>query len=107
VDSLARSELENPVEITVGGRSAVAPEVTQIVEVRAETTKYMRLKAYLQEQINRHNLYSSLQHLTLPTQLPLLLVLARTTSRSEALWSLLVSGTLSISSSLQARNLER
>lgn len=44
MESLARKVLRNkPLEITVGGRSVVAPEIEQIVEVREESTKFHRL----------------------------------------------------------------
>lgn len=43
MEALARKTLVKPVEIVVGGRSVVAPEITQIVEVRAEETKFVRL----------------------------------------------------------------
>ena len=43
MESLARKTLVKPVEIVVGGRSVVAPEITQIVEVRSEETKFIRL----------------------------------------------------------------
>ena len=43
MESLARKTLVKPVEIVVGGRSVVAPEITQIVEVRPEETKFIRL----------------------------------------------------------------
>lgn len=43
MEALARRTLSKPVEIVVGGRSVVAPEITQIVEVREETTKFHRL----------------------------------------------------------------
>ena len=43
MESLARKTLVKPVEIIVGGRSVVAPEITQIVEVRAEDQKFIRL----------------------------------------------------------------
>ncbi|KAJ3573344.1 hypothetical protein NP233_g2495 [Leucocoprinus birnbaumii] len=43
MDSLARKILRKPLEITVGGRSVVAAEIEQIVEVRAEDTKFNRL----------------------------------------------------------------
>jgi ATP-dependent RNA helicase DDX46/PRP5 len=52
MDSLARKILNKPLEITVGGRSVVAPEITQIVEVRAEETKFNRLLQILGEQTN-------------------------------------------------------
>ncbi|KAL8766326.1 MAG: hypothetical protein Q9209_006852 [Squamulea sp. 1 TL-2023] len=43
MEALARKVLVKPVEIVVGGRSVVAPEITQIVEVRTEETKFIRL----------------------------------------------------------------
>lgn len=44
MESLARKVLKHkPLEITVGGRSVVAPEIEQIVEVRQESTKFNRL----------------------------------------------------------------
>ena len=43
MDSLARKILTKPLEITVGGRSVVAPEIEQIIEVRVEDTKFNRL----------------------------------------------------------------
>ncbi|KAJ5794198.1 Helicase C-terminal [Penicillium paradoxum] len=43
MESLARKTLQQPVEITVGGRSVVAPEITQIVEVRNNDQKFVRL----------------------------------------------------------------
>ncbi|KAJ6091968.1 hypothetical protein N7467_003937 [Penicillium canescens] len=52
MESLARKALTNPIEITVGGRSVVASEITQIVEVRNEDKKFVRLLELL------GNLYS-------------------------------------------------
>ncbi|RJE22773.1 hypothetical protein PHISCL_04876 [Aspergillus sclerotialis] len=52
MEALARKNLTSPVEIVVGGRSVVAPEITQIVEVRNEDTKFVRLLELL------GNLYS-------------------------------------------------
>ncbi|KAI0432965.1 hypothetical protein F5Y09DRAFT_300401 [Xylaria sp. FL1042] len=49
MDSLAKKVLSNPVEITVGGRSVVAPEITQIIEIREENTKFLRLLELLGE----------------------------------------------------------
>ncbi|KAI1423980.1 hypothetical protein F5Y12DRAFT_501462 [Xylaria sp. FL1777] len=49
MDSLAKKVLNNPVEITVGGRSVVAPEITQIIEIREENTKFLRLLELLGE----------------------------------------------------------
>lgn len=44
MEGLARKMLRHePLEITVGGRSVVAPEIEQIVEVREESTKFHRL----------------------------------------------------------------
>lgn len=43
MEALARKTLVKPVEIVVGGRSVVAPEITQLVEVRSEETKFVRL----------------------------------------------------------------
>jgi len=43
MEALARKTLAKPVEIVIGGRSVVAPEITQIVEVRTEETKFVRL----------------------------------------------------------------
>lgn len=43
MEALARKTLSKPVEIVVGGRSVVAPEITQVVEVREESTKFIRL----------------------------------------------------------------
>ncbi|EAW07830.1 DEAD/DEAH box RNA helicase [Aspergillus clavatus NRRL 1] len=52
MEALARKALTKPIEIIVGGRSVVAPEITQIVEVRNEDTKFVRLLEIL------GNLYS-------------------------------------------------
>ncbi|KAI9775964.1 MAG: pre-mRNA processing RNA-helicase [Geoglossum umbratile] len=49
MEALARKTLQKPVEIVVGGRSVVAPEITQIVEVRAEDSKFHRLLELLGE----------------------------------------------------------
>ena len=49
MDSLAKKVLKNPIEITVGGKSTVAPEITQIVEVREEEAKFVRLLELLGE----------------------------------------------------------
>ena len=43
MEALARKTLAKPVEIVVGGRSVVAPEITQIVEVRNDDKKFVRL----------------------------------------------------------------
>jgi ATP-dependent RNA helicase DDX46/PRP5 len=49
MDALAKKILKDPVEITVGGKSVVAPEITQIVEVREEDKKFFRLLELLGE----------------------------------------------------------
>lgn len=49
MDSLAKKVLNNPVEITVGGKSVVAPEITQIIEIREENTKFLRTLELLGE----------------------------------------------------------
>ncbi|KAF8252257.1 P-loop containing nucleoside triphosphate hydrolase protein [Wilcoxina mikolae CBS 423.85] len=43
MEALARKILVRPVEIIVGARSVVAPEITQIVEVRSDADKFVRL----------------------------------------------------------------
>ncbi|KAG9246325.1 putative Pre-mRNA-processing ATP-dependent RNA helicase prp5 [Calycina marina] len=53
MDALAKKTLSSPVEITVGGRSVVAPEITQIVEVREEKQKFHRLLELLGELYDR------------------------------------------------------
>ena len=52
MESLARKTLAKPVEIVVGGRSVVAPEITQIVEVREENEKFIRLLELLGDMYN-------------------------------------------------------
>lgn len=52
MEDLARKTLTKPIEIVVGGKSVVAPEITQIVEVRNEDAKFVRLLELL------GNLYS-------------------------------------------------
>ncbi|KAJ3755793.1 P-loop containing nucleoside triphosphate hydrolase protein [Lentinula raphanica] len=52
MDSLARKILRKPLEITVGGRSVVAAEIEQIVEVREEDTKFTRLLEILGQMYN-------------------------------------------------------
>ncbi|CAI4216391.1 unnamed protein product [Parascedosporium putredinis] len=49
IDALTKKVLKNPVEITVGGRSVVAAEITQLVEVRDEKSKFLRLLELLGE----------------------------------------------------------
>jgi ATP-dependent RNA helicase DDX46/PRP5 len=43
IDSLTKKVLKSPIEITVGGRSVVAKEIEQIVEVREEASKFLRV----------------------------------------------------------------
>ena len=52
MDSLARKILRKPLEITVGGRSVVAAEIDQIVEVRDEDSKFNRLLEILGQTYN-------------------------------------------------------
>ncbi|CEN62255.1 Putative Pre-mRNA-processing ATP-dependent RNA helicase prp5 [Aspergillus calidoustus] len=52
MEALARKTLTKPIEIVVGGRSVVAPEITQIVEVCDDDKKFIRLLELL------GNLYS-------------------------------------------------
>lgn len=52
MDSLARKILRKPLEITVGGRSVVAPEIEQIVELREEDSKFNRLLEILGQTYN-------------------------------------------------------
>lgn len=49
MESLARKALNKPVEITIGGKSVVPPEITQIVEVRNQDQKFHRLLELLGE----------------------------------------------------------
>jgi ATP-dependent RNA helicase DDX46/PRP5 len=49
MESLARRILQRPLEITVGGRSVVAPEIDQRVEIRDSDTKFTRLLQLLGE----------------------------------------------------------
>jgi ATP-dependent RNA helicase DDX46/PRP5 len=53
MDALAKKTLQSPVEITVGGRSVVAPEITQIVEVIDEKEKFHRLLGLLGDLYNK------------------------------------------------------
>lgn len=43
MEGLARKALTKPLEIVVGGRSVVAAEITQLIEVRSEEAKFKRL----------------------------------------------------------------
>ncbi|GAA5966665.1 hypothetical protein JCM3765_007266 [Sporobolomyces pararoseus] len=52
MEALARKVLRRPLEITVGGRSVVADTITQVVEVRAEDTKFNRMLELLGKLFN-------------------------------------------------------
>ncbi|WRT67042.1 pre-mRNA-processing ATP-dependent RNA helicase PRP5 [Kwoniella shivajii] len=54
MESLARKVLVKPLEITVGGRSVVAPEIDQRVEVREPDSKFTRLLEILGEMGELH-----------------------------------------------------
>jgi ATP-dependent RNA helicase DDX46/PRP5 len=43
VETLARTVLQAPVEIQVGGRSIVNADITQLVELREEDDRFLRL----------------------------------------------------------------
>jgi ATP-dependent RNA helicase DDX46/PRP5 len=49
MEVMARKALKNPVEILVGGKSVVAAEITQVVEVREANTRFTRLLQLLGE----------------------------------------------------------
>ncbi|KAI7849355.1 P-loop containing nucleoside triphosphate hydrolase protein [Circinella umbellata] len=49
MEALARKVLKKPLEITVGGRSVVCSDVEQHVEVREDSTKFIRLLEILGE----------------------------------------------------------
>lgn len=52
MEALARKVLKKPLEITVGGRSVVCDDVNQIVEVRDDDTKFVRLLEILGDLYN-------------------------------------------------------
>ncbi|KAG9017333.1 pre-mRNA processing RNA-helicase [Tulasnella sp. JGI-2019a] len=52
MESLARKILKKPLEIIIGSRSVVAPEIEQIVEVRTEDSKFDRLLEILGKTYN-------------------------------------------------------
>ncbi|KAF9122062.1 pre-mRNA processing RNA-helicase [Mortierella sp. 14UC] len=52
MEALARKLLKRPLEITVGARSVVADDVTQIVEVREDDTRFTRLLEILGQAYN-------------------------------------------------------
>lgn len=43
MEVLARQVLQSPVEIQVGGRSVVNKDITQLVEIREEEDRFLRL----------------------------------------------------------------
>ncbi|KAJ9144885.1 p-loop containing nucleoside triphosphate hydrolase protein [Coniochaeta hoffmannii] len=49
IDTLTKEVLRDPIEITVGGKSVVAKEITQIVEIREEKDKFVRTLELLGE----------------------------------------------------------
>ncbi|KAK6227200.1 DEAD/DEAH box helicase [Colletotrichum tabaci] len=49
IDSLTKKVLKSPVEITVGGRSVVASDITQVVEIVPEDQKFYHLLGLLGE----------------------------------------------------------
>lgn len=49
VETLARKVLNKPVEVQVGGRSVVNKDITQLVEVRPESERFLRLLEILGE----------------------------------------------------------
>ena len=53
IDSLTKKVLQSPIEIQVGGRSVVAKEIEQIVEVREESLKFHRVLELLGELYDR------------------------------------------------------
>ncbi|KAK3821949.1 MAG: P-loop containing nucleoside triphosphate hydrolase protein [Linnemannia gamsii] len=52
MEALARKLLRRPLEITVGARSVVAEDITQIVEVREDDTRFTRLLEILGQAYN-------------------------------------------------------
>ncbi|WFC99104.1 RNA helicase [Malassezia yamatoensis] len=53
IEGLARKMLQHaPLEITIGGKSVVAPEITQVIEVRPQDTKFRRLLEILGQMYN-------------------------------------------------------
>ena len=52
MEALARKVLKKPLEITVGGRSVVCSDVDQRVEVREDSTKFIRLLEILGQFFN-------------------------------------------------------
>ncbi len=54
MDALARKILQKPLEITVGGRSVVAKEIDQRVELLPQSSKWLRLLEILGEMGEEH-----------------------------------------------------
>lgn len=54
MEALARKVLKKPLEITVGGRSIVCADVTQLVEQHDEDTKFLRLLEILGKWYDEH-----------------------------------------------------
>ena len=50
---LARSALQSPIEIQVGGRSVVNSDISQFVEIRPEEDRFLRLLEILGEWYER------------------------------------------------------
>jgi len=49
VETLAKQALHDPVEIQVGGRSVVNKDITQLIEIRPEADRFLRLLEILGE----------------------------------------------------------
>jgi len=49
MENIARAALENPIEIQVGGRSVVNSDITQLVELREEEDRFIRMLELLGE----------------------------------------------------------
>ena len=49
METLAKQALHDPVEIQVGGRSVVNKDITQLIEIRPEADRFLRLLEILGE----------------------------------------------------------
>ena len=49
METLAKTALHEPVEIQVGGRSVVNKDITQLIEIRPEADRFLRLLEILGE----------------------------------------------------------
>ena len=49
METLARQALHDPIEIQVGGRSVVNKDITQLIEIRPEADRFLRLLEILGE----------------------------------------------------------